>query len=175
MFKYEIVDDQLSDALARIDFALADTTKLMQGIAEHLLETTRKRILGGQAPDGSSHPPKSPTTIAHYRATGYNKGAVSGPLIRTGDLLNFGLSNDAGDTWAEVASNAVYAAVMQFGAPKGSLGAYSGTNKNGHRYSGVAPWGDIPARPFLGFSEEDRVGVLDSIAEYLAKAWHSGK
>jgi len=32
------------------------------------------------------------------------------------------------------------------------------------------PWGDIPARPFLGLSDEDRSGILDIVSEALAAA-----
>lgn len=57
---------------------------------------------------------------------------------------------------------------MQFGARKGEFGAYSGTNRKGHPYSGVAPWGDIPARPYLGLSQEDQVTIHALLADYLA-------
>jgi phage gpG-like protein len=45
---------------------------------------------------------------------------------------------------------------MQFGAAKGSLGS-------------GAPWGNIPARAFLGVSDEDRAKIHETIEEWLAK------
>ena len=32
------------------------------------------------------------------------------------------------------------------------------------------PWGDIPARPFVGLSSEDKEAVLETIAEALERA-----
>lgn len=55
----------------------------------------------------------------------------------------------------------VYAAVMQGGAAQGAFGRTS--------RGGPIPWGNIPARPFLGLSDSDRAGVLEIIAEYLGR------
>ena len=57
----------------------------------------------------------------------------------------------------------IYAAVMQLGAAQGEFGARIGKDKNG-------PWGDIPARPFLGVGPTDRENILETITEYLATA-----
>ena len=51
----------------------------------------------------------------------------------------------------------------QFGAEKGAFGATSrGT---------PIPWGDIPARPFLGLSADDRDGVRDRILDFIGEQW----
>ena len=60
---------------------------------------------------------------------------------------------------------------QHFGAAKGSLGKYSGTDKNGRAYSGVAPWGNMPARPFFGVSEQDRSNILAMIGKAMSQAW----
>ena len=54
----------------------------------------------------------------------------------------------------EVGSTVEYSAVQQFGAKKGSLGPN-------------APWGNIPARPFLGISAADSGAIDRSILDYL--------
>lgn len=54
----------------------------------------------------------------------------------------------------EIGSSMEYSAVQQFGAREGSLG-------------GGAPWGDIPARPFLGVSADDLDDMEKNIFEYL--------
>jgi phage gpG-like protein len=61
-----------------------------------------------------------------------------------------------------VGSPMIHAATMQFGAAQGAFGRTS--------RGGPIPWGNIPARPFLGLSQTDRAGVLEIIAEYLAGA-----
>ena len=48
----------------------------------------------------------------------------------------------------EVGSTRIYAGAHQFGARRGACG----TNKKG----APIPWGDIPARPFLGVSDADK-------------------
>ncbi|MCY1187589.1 Phage virion morphogenesis family protein [compost metagenome] len=52
-----------------------------------------------------------------------------------------------------------YGAAMQFGMSKG----YAGKTRRG----ASIPWGDIPARPYLGLSAEDDVEILAIIEDYL--------
>ena len=58
-----------------------------------------------------------------------------------------------------------YAATQQFGAEQGEFGRGSFKKRNG---SFPIPWGDIPARPFVGISDQDQVEILDIIRGYLA-------
>ena len=69
---------------------------------------------------------------------------------------------NAGDDWVEWGSNAIQSAVMQFGAGKGAFGTTS--------RGGPIPWGDIPARPFLGLSDEDRTAIVQTIEDWLERA-----
>ena len=55
-------------------------------------------------------------------------------------------------------------------AEAGQFGARIGTDKRGRSYFMPIPWGDIPARPFLGLSAEDRTGVLEILEEYVTGA-----
>lgn len=48
---------------------------------------------------------------------------------------------------------------MQEGASQGEFG----TSNHG----GSLPWGDIPARPFIGVSADDRDVILDILRDYL--------
>jgi len=52
--------------------------------------------------------------------------------------------------------------VQQFGAKKGQFGKT--------RRGAPIPWGNIPARPFLGVSVSDRSDILAILAEHLRKA-----
>ena len=62
----------------------------------------------------------------------------------------------------EIGSNMPYSAVMQFGAKRGAFGQSS----NGS----PIPWGDIPARPFLGISSQDELNIREAIAGWLEAA-----
>lgn len=167
MIEIEVDSSFISQAFGIALLAIDDLSPAMEQIGEMLIVSTRKRIEDGVSPEGVPFAPKSPTTIKNYLKQGFHKGAKAGPLIRTGDMLSMSLHSLAGSDYVEVASSALQAAVMHFGAPKGSLGAYSGTNKKGHLYSGLAPWGNIPARPFLGLSDDDRTNIIDVIAKHV--------
>lgn len=59
----------------------------------------------------------------------------------------------------EAGSPLIYAGTHQFGAEKGSFGSTAkGT---------PIPWGDIPARPFLGLSDADRDELTDILRDYI--------
>ena len=62
----------------------------------------------------------------------------------------------------EVGSTRIYAGAHQFGARRGACG----TNKKG----APIPWGDIPARPFLGVSDADKKTILEIINKRLKKS-----
>ncbi|WP_409934431.1 phage virion morphogenesis protein [Tepidimonas sp.] len=44
-------------------------------------------------------------------------------------------------------------------------GGTFGATKRG----GKIPWGDVPARPFMGISDDDRSAILDIIRKHLAE------
>ena len=60
-------------------------------------------------------------------------------------------------TWG---TNRKQAAVMQFGAQKGAFGL----SDNGSSI----PWGDIPARPFIGVGQEDIDTIVELAEDHLA-------
>lgn len=165
MITIQVVEDDISNALGNLQETLDDLSPVMSQIGEFLVESTRKRITSGVTPEGQPFAPKASSTIQNYLANGFRKGAKSGPLIRTGDMLSDSLNFDHGPDFVSIGSSALQAAVMHFGAAKGSLGAYNGTDKRGRPYSGVAAWGNIPARPFLGISTEDRSAIMGYIAD----------
>ncbi|MEO0861551.1 MAG: phage virion morphogenesis protein, partial [Pseudomonadota bacterium] len=100
--------------------------------------------------------PKTAATLAAY-ARGPDRFDTR-PLIKTGTMRRT-IFYQATATTTLVASNAIQAAVMQGGAAKGAFGATAG---------GVPiPFGNIPARPFIGLSEEDEAGIVAIVEEWL--------
>ena len=63
-------------------------------------------------------------------------------------MLLDSIANVSRGSDAIVGYNLIYATTHQFGAEKGAFGTTS--------RGGPIPWGDIPARPFLGISDDDR-------------------
>lgn len=153
MITIELKDDVAQAAFRRLADALADMTPAMKEIGEMLVSSTQDRMTKGVTPEGTPFAPRSQTTLDLYAAKTPPMVPRGGPLNLTGTLIG-GIFHSAGADEVLVASNAIQAAVMQFGAGRGSLG-------------GGAPWGDIPARPFLGLSETDRDGIVETVAEWL--------
>jgi len=57
-----------------------------------------------------------------------------------------------------------YVAVHQFDEKKGATGK---TTSRG----APIPWGDIPARPFIGLSDDDKNYIVETIEEHIKAAW----
>jgi phage gpG-like protein len=62
-----------------------------------------------------------------------------------------------------IGTNVIYAPTHQFGARQGQYGRYA----TRRRTSIPIPWGDVPARPFLGVSAEDERVILNLIKANL--------
>ena len=166
MIQIELTDEEVTAALERLSRSLLDTTPVMQDIGELLVRSTKKRFPEGDAPDGSKWLPKSATTLAAYQARGDRMDfrPLFGPSGRLSSEIFYEVG--PGGSSVEIGSNLIYAGVMQFGAAQGAFGTTA-------RGSPI-PWGDIPARPFLGLSEEDRTNILATITEWLEDAIAGG-
>jgi phage virion morphogenesis protein len=156
MIRIEINDDAVTAALAGLSTKTADMSEVMNDIGRALVQSTKARIAAGVTPEGTAFAPRSQVTLDRYARTDQKHGPH--PLTMEGDMAA-DIAHQYGPDYAEVGSNAIQAAVMQMGAAKGTLGK-----------SGISPWGDIPARPFLGLSDNDRSDVLDIIGEWLGDA-----
>lgn len=155
MIEIEINDEAVTDDLLDAANALGDLTPLMQRIAEYLVYGNQDRIARGEAPDGTPYAPRSQTTIDRYNKLGISYGP---PLNVTGDL-RLSLAPASGPDYAMVGTNAFQAAVMHSGAAQGVFGR---TER-----STPIPWGDIPARPVLGISDDDVTAIRAALAEWL--------
>lgn len=158
MYTLKFNNEGLELRLKQLQSQLDDMSPVMQDLGEFLVQSTQDRMLKGQQPDGTPFAPRTETTLALYAAKGFRFGAQ--PLNKSGEMrqqLNYQASAD-GLTWG---SNAIQAAVMQFGARQGAFGS----NAKGT----PLPWGNIPARPFLGLSDTDRSAVVEELEGWLAR------
>lgn len=162
-YNVEINDAEIEAGLRELGQRLSDFTQPFEVIGDLLEDTTEKRFDEGVSPDGIPWAPKSQTTIDAYERKGFavDFRPLFGPNLDTLPLRK-SFFHDAGPTTLEIGTNKVQAAVMQFGAAKGA----SGTDARG----GSIPWGNIPARPFLGVSDTDGVAILQTIEEWLEEA-----
>ena len=158
MIEIEVNDEAV---IAQIERALAkssDLTPLMRDIGEHLVATTKARFKAGHAPDGKKWAPKSQATLDAYGIRNSNRVDIR-PLFGPTKLLSSQIFSAADSTAVRVGSNRIYSAVMQFGAEKGAFGTASN--------SSAIPWGNIPARPYLGISKTDRSWILNTVEDWL--------
>lgn len=154
----EFNDDAVTAALAGLTAALGNMPETMGDIGQQMMESTKKRFLAGTDPEGTPWAPNSPVTLARKK----DPRPLFGESGRLHSQIFFETDQDS-VTWG---SPAIQAAVMQFGAAQGAFGRTS--------RGGPIPWGNIPARPFLGVSEEDRADILDIISEALERAAGGG-
>lgn len=172
MITIEFNDAEIEAALDNLAAALTDMSPVMNEIGMALVASTEQRFNDTQAPDGSQWAARSPVTLANYARRGESFGPV---LHKSGTLRQF-IDHQYGPDEVTIGSSTIYAAVQQFGAEQGAFGAAVGRTKPSEKrktsqdYFVPIPWGNIPARPFIGVSEADRVAVLDIVGEWLERA-----
>ena len=166
MFTVEINDTEVLAALDRATAVLTDATAMMNEIGGFLRDQVEDRFKTQAGPDGTAWAPRSAATLKSYERRKLKFGAI---LHLTGQLSGNIFHEYDADS-ARVGSPEPYAAVQQFGAEQGAFGAFMGKDKLGRDHFHHLPWGNIPARPFLGFSDEDRAGILDIVTETISAA-----
>lgn len=159
--------DDLARLFDRLDKHLSNLAPVFWDLGELLARTTKERFIAGKAPDGTPWAPKSPTTIEAYRRREGDAGSgFTRPLIGPSEELSKKIFYEVRADSVEIGSALVYAGVMQFGAAKGAFGSMA----NGS----PIPWGNIPARPFLGLSPRDEELIGKTLTEHLDGAVKGG-
>jgi phage virion morphogenesis protein len=153
MIRIDIDDREVRAALANLQRRVADLTPVMHDIGQALVKGMRARLRDGRDVEGRPFAPNKPTTLAKKRGTR--------PLVDSGMMADQ-FAYQAGRDFVEAGSNAEQAATLHFGAKRGAHGKT--------RRGAPIPWGDIPARPFVGLSKDDKEAVLETIAEAIERA-----
>lgn len=163
----EFEDREVVEALRRIEQAGGNLKPAMQDIGEYLLISHRDRYDKEQAPDGTPWEPLAESTMRRKMLKGVRRGkgesrkrlttrrgntragainalARSKTLVESGDLRDL-LRYQVTGSSLEFGTDRVYGATHQFGGPERG----------------------IPARPFLGLSEQDQGEVLTILKRHL--------
>lgn len=151
MFTLELKDDDLDAALARMQAGMDDMSEVTSEIGEFLAESHQQRIersLG--APDGTAWAAKSPFTRSKDPRPLYDSGEMSRNIHSQSDKNS-----------VELIASGVQVRTMHFGAKKGAFGQTSRGQ--------AIPFGDIPARQFMGLSESDRSNITDALVEWAER------
>lgn len=149
--------------LSELGHSLTDLTNVMDSIGRELVNSASERIgTTNIGPDGQAWVPSH-----RVRETG-------GKTLLKSGLLQRSINSQAAPDHVIVGSNMVYAAVMHFGAEQGEFGAAMGRTEpstkrpQSQSYFTPLPWGDIPARPYIGISEEDEMSIRDVVAVHIS-------
>lgn len=161
MIKVEFRYAELANTLAEASRRLGDMTPLHESIGEYVIRVTKERFKKGVDPDGNAWTPKKQATIDRYKERG--DGDRPDPLIGPSKRLSSEIAHYADAQGVEIGSSLEYSAVMQDGAKKGAFGKSS--------RGGPIPWGDIPARPWLGLSQEDETNIIGLADDYLEQVF----
>lgn len=153
----QVDDAELRAELKRLAAKLNDLKPFFNDVGETLLNSTRERFKTQTDPFGRKWKDYAPLSLA-YRA---RKPQHKDLILTLNGYLRGTLTKKADQDSLRIGTPMVYGAVHQFGAKRGAFGRT--------RFGVPIPWGDIPARPFLGLSEDDRADLLDALNEYLAK------
>lgn len=157
MIEVKVNSDQIQAALQELLNKTKNLKPALEDIGEYLMVSTRKRFKDKEAPDGSSWAQNSPLTQLLKRRDDPLIGESGG---RGGLLGSF--HYNARSNKLEFSNNKEYAAVQQFGAKQGQFGLSSRNTP--------LPWGNIPARPFLGISNSNQSEILDLLKDHIANA-----
>ena len=146
-------------------------------IGEDLSEVTKQRFATATDPDGQAWAQNSALTLARYSslfakkkdgsltkgsaAKLANKKPGTGETSALKTTINYQVH---GDDAVGIGSPMIYAGTFNFGAKSGEFGFGMFASRNG---SFPIPWGNIPARRFLGLSQADKVNVADLIRSYM--------
>jgi phage virion morphogenesis protein len=157
MISIEYNDPEVIEALGRLAALLDDMSPAMHKIGGYMRDQTEDRFKTETDPLGNPWAPRSAVTLRAYeqRAKKPGEQASWGGVLHYSGQLSGNIFSESGPDWARIGSPEPYAAMMQFGGTKSAFPHL---------------WGDIPARPYLGVSEEDHSGILDIIAEQIGNA-----
>lgn len=119
---------------------------VLHDIGETLVSNTKFRFRDGKDPEGHAW---EPSARAWEQGLKDNAGRMGKTLIDTGDLRR-SITHAVTQDGVLVGSNKVYARIHQEGGKAG----------RGRKVT-------IPARPFLGFNDDDREDVADLLRDYF--------
>lgn len=155
MADIELQDQEVRRVLAELQDRIGNIDAVLMDIGEALTESSKRRFGSLTGPDGTFWTPNSDITRER-------KGLSKPPLTDGGFLGQQIEPQSLGAYIMAVVANMEYAATQQFGAAQGEFGR--------DRRNHPIPWGDIPPRPFLGMSADDKEEILDIVSEALREA-----
>ena len=142
----------LKESVNRATAVIADAQGLMTNIGMAMKGQTTRRFQAGEGPDGAAWKPLAGPRKPRAGEKKKKPGRVQ-VLVNTGHLRDT-ISFSATPSEVHVGSNKLYARIHQLGGKAG----------RGRKVT-------IPARPYLGLSEDDQAEIAALVAEHLAECF----
>ena len=155
--------DQTQRYVLRIIERGGDLSPVFSDMGEHMVNSTHDNFENSTSPDGEPWAANSEATFAsmlgasdtnqsgRLNRRGANKVASKQPLIMNNTLMQ-SIHYEAASAGVTIGTNMVYGAMMHYGGTKAD-------------YPHL--WGDIPARNYLGASNNDVTILTDLIKNHL--------
>ncbi|MDL2332846.1 phage virion morphogenesis protein [Brucella inopinata] len=155
----QIKDKAVHQAFTRLITVMGDTTPIMSAIGSGLVGSTHRRFVSQKSPDGVAWEKLNPE---------YKKTKRNSRILTESGRLRDSISHRAGRDQVTVGTNADYAAVHQLGA---TIKPKSASHLVFRLASGIvlAKSVTIPARPYLGISDDDQVMISETVFSALQR------
>lgn len=191
--RIEIITDTATPALARVLSRLSGTAarQLMDHIGESLVRSTRDRGQHQVSPNGAAWAPLSRAYKKRKHAARPGVPMLRFDFHMLGDRLVHQVEDNGASV--QIGTNVKYGAIHQFGGTinipaqtrmlsfRHGKGGQSRFEKKGSKLTSrqmsvtiPAHKVSIPARPWLGLSDQDRLDIEDIAAEHLETAIRGG-
>ena len=152
-------DRRVIGALDRLGSLERDTKPLLDAIGTGLVASTEMRFQSNTAPDGTPWAPLNPA-YAEFRRPG--------PILVQSAALMRSITFRAGYHTLRIGSPMIYAGVHQWGATIRPVRAKAlAFEMGGHLV--LARKVTIPARPYLGISDEDEEMILETVDRIVGR------
>lgn len=164
-FTVEIDEAALAESLVDLVDRMERPLGFYKLVGDYLEGHAIKRNFDTEtAPDGTPWASLRPATLKRREKAGLTSTKI---LNATGTMRSHINARPESDH-VSVGVPDDQAAVMQFGAAQGAFGAFIGKDKLGRDHFHHMPWGDIPARPFLGLSTDDEAEIIRIAEDWLS-------
>jgi len=158
---------------------MSNRRPFFESVGSRLIKSASDNFQAESAPDGAAWTPLQASTMRSRKAKGQLPLTIlrSNSPGKSGSSLAGSIVAQSTDSELRVGSDVIYAAIHQLG---GSISRAAGSRTMvGRRFAKAGSSGGrqvatkaytitIPARPFLGMSPEDEIGILESAEEWLS-------
>lgn len=154
-----ITDHGVGQAFTSLIGLMGNTTPIMSAIGTGLVSSTHRRFVTQSSPDGEKWLGLNDE---------YKKMKRNARILTESGRLRDSISSSPGNDYVRVGTNVIYAAIHQFG---GTIVPKNASHLVFRLATGVvlAKSVTLPARPYLGISDDDEEMIADTVFRFLRR------